>query len=769
MQHFKALFKKEFSAYFSGSLAYFLIAIYLFVSFAGAFYLKSFLASKDSAVLSLFSLQPYILAVLIPAVTMKLWSEEYKSSSAEFLLTLPINLNLIILAKFCAALSFCGILSLGLLPFIFYTACFLELDFLNIFCAYIGLELLIMFFCSMGGFFSSLSNNLIVSYILSIFAFLISVALPQTDLIINYHDFLFAEIGIFDIFYFISFSCLFLYFNKMVIEYRRQANKKSTALLFSLIFASLIANSLLCWAISIFDYKIDLTAKRIYTLKSQSKEIIAQIKKPVTIDVYIASDYANNNYAIAYYFEQISRFLRKYKNNSKGMIKVNMHETKAFSDEEKMLLNKDIYAVNNEHGSKNYFGAVIKDNEGNEEIITMFLPERQSYLEEDIDRALLKVAFPEMKKSIGVYLDPQQNLDDYEGSALIWENEYNTDLLDNASYQIHNDAASVILVNPKLISPVFMYALDQYLVNGGNLIIFADRNAENQLDNINKQQIFIERLLNHWGIKLNNDTINMGEAVGKFNNSKYPLNLKSACSIDVTNTNYTTIPLIKNTDSLLGVILQGEFTSYYNKNPFLSTQIGYLMRPFKAKSKQGRVAVICDSDILNGNNWIASDSPDRDIFGALEKAGNGRFIMSLVDYMSGNDIYATLPRNETFKNTLSIGDKIEEQIKKEDEKKYAELKETEELMLALVWQLADYDEENLPTIVNLTDEGRELQSINAQINNLKYNRINKYNKYVNRLMIKIIIVLPLIETLFAIMLAFIFARRKNKRVKELLK
>ena len=138
---------------------------------------------------SLFAIQPYVLAIVVPAITMKLWTDEYKNNSAEFLLTLPVELNKIILAKFCFAIIFGMVMSLGLLPFVVYSSHWLELYFTNIISSYIGVELLIIIFCAFGIFISSLSNNSILTYILSISAFLMMIIIPQTRLIITYNDF----------------------------------------------------------------------------------------------------------------------------------------------------------------------------------------------------------------------------------------------------------------------------------------------------------------------------------------------------------------------------------------------------------------------------------------------------------------------------------------------------------------------------------------------------------------------------------------------------
>lgn len=770
MQQFVVLLKKELFSYMQTSLLYGLFFIYLFASFASAFYFKDFLSAKDTALFSLFSMQPYILAVIIPAITMKLWTDEYKSNSAEFLLTLPVSIQKIVLVKFCSAVILCSAMILGLLPFIIYSSFWLELDYMNIFCAYLGLEMLICFLCAIGVFISSLTENMIVSYVLSIFVFLMLLIVPQSMLIITYQDFLFAEIGLFDVFYFASFTILFLFFNKMTIDYRRNSFKTKLFLRFSLLLSALVANLLFCWMLSVFDYKADLTQDRIYSLKKSSAEIVEKIKTPLEINLYISKDYRRNDYAISYYFEQISRFLKKYQRKSKGLIKVNISEVNAFSDEENSIIKNGIFAVKNDQGSKNYLGAIINDNKGNQEVIAMFLPERLSYMEEDIDRALLKVAFPELKKNIGVYFEAEQNLDDFEGAGLIFENEYNVGLLNNSSYQLNNnDANAVILVNPKELSPVFLYALDQYVVNGGNLLIFADKQTSNQFDDINSQTLSITRLLKNWGIELSDSSVDEGHVVGKFAKSQYPLKLKSACTLDIADKNATITPLIENDDKLIGAIVQKEFKSFYNSNPYKQTLIGPMMRPYKSRGGEGKVAVVCDADILLEENWIAKSSADRSTFGTIEVAGNGRFIQLLADYMTNNNLYDILPQNDYTVNISGIGKKIDEKIKQLREKDLMELDAEISYLSAQVWKIADYDEENLSMVLDFTDDGRKLQSVTEQINNIKYEQAKAYNKEINSLQMILIIVLPFVEALVLLGVYFAYKRRKNKKIRELLK
>lgn len=769
MQQFLTLIKKELQIYFSGASSYFVIFVYLCASFGGAFYFGGYLAEKDSSLHSLFALQPYILIMLVPAVTMRLWAEEYKTNTAEFLLTLPLNPLKIISAKFCFSSGFFIILSLGLLPFILYTASLQNLDWLNIFSSYIGLWALIILLCAFGCFISSLSKNLIIAYVLNLFILVPCVTIATTYLISTYNNFLFAEVGLPDLFYFISFAVLFLLLNLSILKHKRNKQKNSITGLIIVVASAIFANIFLFGVLSRIDYKFDLTSNNLFSLKTQTKQIIKQIKTPTQIDLFIAEDFYNYDTTVAHYFEQVSRFLYKYQQESTGMIQFSALKVPAFSSKEDELAAFGFYTTKGTSGSKNYFGAVIKNQENEIQIIKQFLPQRQAYLEEDVDRALLKISFPDLKKNIGVYFDPEQNLDDYEAIGLILENEYNIGLLDNKTYQIRNTTDAVILFNPKSLSSVFIYALDQYVMHGGKLVLFLDRQTTNQFDKVNDESIALMRLLNHWNIELGGEPFDEGKAVEFLSESSLPLLLHTAYGIKTINENLTVKPLIINGEIILGARLSGKLSSYYHYNPFTETPIGELMHSFKSQTDSADIIIIGDADILDENNWIDKSSPDRDIFGAIEKAGNGRFLRYLIDDVVDNELYLKLPQNKTDQNLSSLAEKIKNRINSIDEQRYEEIKTEANELATQIWIMSDYEAGNVSKFLNMTEEGRKIQSLVEEKNEIEYQRIAKYNRFTRNLMIFFIGILPLIESFLAFIAFYIWMRRRKTHLKELLK
>lgn len=106
----KSIFKREFKGYFASPLGYIFVVIFLmgtgFLTVSRDF--GRFLEIRQASMDSFFQFVPWILVVLVPAVAMRLWSEERKSGTIELLFTLPVTLEASYMGKFFAGWSFLG-------------------------------------------------------------------------------------------------------------------------------------------------------------------------------------------------------------------------------------------------------------------------------------------------------------------------------------------------------------------------------------------------------------------------------------------------------------------------------------------------------------------------------------------------------------------------------------------------------------------------------------------------------------------------------------
>ncbi len=184
MSGFKAVFKRELKGYFITPVAYVFLVIFLF--FAGYLTFRDgFYEMRQADLRVFFGNLPLLFVFMVPSAAMRLWSEERKTGSIELLLTLPITVSQAVLGKFFAAWVFLGIALLLTFPMpltVYYLG---DPDTGLIIVGYLGSLLTAGSFLAIGSFFSALSKNQVISFILSVVAcaILVYAGMPTT---INY-------------------------------------------------------------------------------------------------------------------------------------------------------------------------------------------------------------------------------------------------------------------------------------------------------------------------------------------------------------------------------------------------------------------------------------------------------------------------------------------------------------------------------------------------------------------------------------------------------
>ncbi len=162
------VFKRELRSYFATPVAYVFIVIFLVLSSAFTFYLGNFYERGQADLMPFFSFHPWLYLFLVPAVSMRLWSEERKSGTIELLLTLPITMWQAVVGKFLAAWAFIGI-ALALTFPLWITVNYLgDPDNGVIVASYIGSMLMAGAFLSIGSCISASTRNQVVAFILTV-------------------------------------------------------------------------------------------------------------------------------------------------------------------------------------------------------------------------------------------------------------------------------------------------------------------------------------------------------------------------------------------------------------------------------------------------------------------------------------------------------------------------------------------------------------------------------------------------------------------------
>lgn len=228
------IFRKELKGYFISPIAYIVISVFLVLT--GWFFFSTFFLYGQAEMRSFFSLLPLVFSFIIPAVTMRLFSEEFNTGSYELILTMPVSSMNIIAGKFIAAVVFVAIMLVPTFFYGFFISFIGDLDWGPVIGGYIGALLLGAAFSSIGLFASSLTRNQIIAFITGMsICFVLTLIdkmlffLPEAALGVFQYlgaDFHFQNVskGIIDsrdILYFLSICFVMLYSTNLVIQEKK--------------------------------------------------------------------------------------------------------------------------------------------------------------------------------------------------------------------------------------------------------------------------------------------------------------------------------------------------------------------------------------------------------------------------------------------------------------------------------------------------------------------------------------------------------------------
>ncbi len=182
MNSFWAVFKRELKSYFATPLAYVFLVIFLFFSGYMTFDRQKFFEMRQADLQAFFVNLPLLFVFMVPSTAMRLWAEERKVGSIELLFTLPITITQAVLGKFLAAWLFLGIALVLTFPMVVTVYSLGHPDTGMIVTGYLGAFLMAGGFLAIGCFFSALTKNQVIAFVLSVVAcaVLVFAGMPTT-------------------------------------------------------------------------------------------------------------------------------------------------------------------------------------------------------------------------------------------------------------------------------------------------------------------------------------------------------------------------------------------------------------------------------------------------------------------------------------------------------------------------------------------------------------------------------------------------------------
>ena len=318
-----AVLEKELRSFFSTLTGPIVIAVYLILTASFLWLIpgeNNVLWGGYANLDGLFALAPWLFLFLVPAITMRTFSDEYRQGTVEILRTRPIHPYSIVVSKYLASLI---IVLISLIFTLFYllAVCYLGTPFANIdlggfFGSFIGLIFLACLYTSIGIFFSSLSDNPIISFVGSAFlCFVFYYGFEMLSFIpanVNVKDFI-SSMGIAyhydsmsrgvidfsDIWYFITISQFFL-----LITFRKRFSVKLLGVAFALILTNLLVSNVVL--------RLDLTAEKRHSISESTKQLLENQQAGVKVDVLLDGDmnvgFLRLKKSVGYLLDEMDRY-----------------------------------------------------------------------------------------------------------------------------------------------------------------------------------------------------------------------------------------------------------------------------------------------------------------------------------------------------------------------------------------------------------------------------------------------------------------------------
>ncbi|TJZ51532.1 gliding motility-associated ABC transporter substrate-binding protein GldG [Sphingobacterium olei] len=363
-----SIYKKEVASYFNSLIGYLAIGLFLLLTGLLLWFFpdSSILDTGYASLEGFFSIAPYLLLFLVPAITMRSIAGEKADGTYDLLLSRPISLKQIVIGKYLGSLT---IVVLAILPTIVYAITIYLLAFPkgNIdlgatIGSYLGLILLSSAFTALCIFCSSLTQNPVIAFLVSVFLCFIAyygiVAISQLAVFIAVADQLNA-VGIQshynavsrgvlaakDFIYFVSFSILFLTFSIGHLGRLFNPRKKTFTVYLTTIVILLLLNQSFFY--NQFD-RIDFTEDKRFTLTETSKDLVKNLDSEVYITIFLDGELPSGFKRLRRAAIDMASDLRTYSNDR---IKINLVDPLEGDQNQQQeytqaLINQGLYPTN---------------------------------------------------------------------------------------------------------------------------------------------------------------------------------------------------------------------------------------------------------------------------------------------------------------------------------------------------------------------------------------------------------------------------------------
>ena len=275
-------------------------------------------------------------------------------------------------------------------------------------------------------------------------------------------------------------------------------------------------------ALGLGNARLDLTEQKLYTISEGTERILGELDEPINLYFFYSDKAARDLAVLRNYATRVTEMLKAYERAAGGKIKLHIIDPEPFSEDEDKAAGFGLQAVPaNQGGEQIYFGLAGTNAVDDKQIIPFFPLDQEEFLEYQISQLVQGLAKPQ-RPVIGLLSGLQLN-GGFDMMArqpmapwMVMEEVrqlFKIDSLKAGIDKIPDEVSVLLLVHPKNLPEATLYAIDQFVLRGGKLLVFVDPLSEadnaapvmpgDQLDKASD----LEPLFKAWGLRMVPDKV----------------------------------------------------------------------------------------------------------------------------------------------------------------------------------------------------------------------------------------------------------------------
>jgi ABC-type uncharacterized transport system involved in gliding motility auxiliary subunit len=500
--------------------------------------------------------------------------------------------------------------------------------------------------------------------------------------------------------------------------------------------------------------RLDLTESQVYSLSRGSKQILKNIDEPINLYFYFSDKASKNMTSLRNYANRVEGLLTEYETFANGKLKLQILDPQVFSEQEDRANQFGLTAANiGSAGEPIYMGLAATNAVDGQQVIAFFDPQKEASLEYEISKMIYQLNETEPLKitlitDLAVEGGQNPMTGQFEPPWTFLTQLKQLYKVEKSGLDITNlpdDTDVLLLIHSKELSDALLFAIDQYALSGGKILVFVDAHNESDPSAMMGDPMFsgnssnLGRLFRAWGVQFDSEKVLLdamagldirtesggvarhfgfvgltAEQINREDVITSNLEVINGASFGVFNqykdTKTMWLPLIQSTQDSdlmdvgayiktqdpeeLAKVYQSDNQSYVlatrlsgqADSAFMQVPEGLEMTEIKTSTNKLNVILVGDTDMLADRFWVQKSN----FFGqtiSTPFANNGDFVTNAVENLGGSDALISIRSRGIFSRSFSKVDELtvvaEQKFRDQEQILQRRLEETEQQLLQL--------------------------------------------------------------------------------------